>query len=267
MKTSLLPPTALPTVFANSEASTVKAMPGVRRAGAAVNPGLDEATWRLVQAIRAGGGQVLLAWGEAEQQSVAELTRLRLAHLQQSGERSARQHLARLQSVLAEQLAALSASGWRGERRAAACWRKIGPEIDELSQLLAAAIEPLNLARQARQAQAVRAQQAAAALARLLAQAENLGPQLAADAQVWLLDRQQSLLASQTLALELALLTDSEAEQLAHLIATIRQGVLLRLPAVLLQLGELPSGAHATRRYQLGEMLDQLIHFFRNPTP
>lgn len=266
MKTRPLP-TALPPVFALSQASTASALPGERRAAAAAGLGLDEASWRTLLAMRAGGSLAVQAWGEAEQQAVADLTSQRLAQLQGSGERLAQRHLARLQGLLGEQLAALSATGWRAGERAAACWQRSAPEIDELAGLLAGALPPLAQAQQNLLAQAAAARQAAADLAERIAQGESLASLLNEDMQQVLLSRQPALLASQVLSLELAALTALDAQRLASLAEAIRLGVLLRLPSVLALLGQICGRPSETRLFQLRENLNELIDTLRRTTP
>ncbi len=257
-------PTALPTVFAVSSTSTATALPGERRGGVTSISGLDETSWRALMAMRAGGNLALQAWGEAEQQAVADLASQRLTQLQASGERVVLRHLARLQNLLGEQLTALSASGWRAGQRAAACWQRIALEIDELAGLLADALPGLAQVQQNLLAQSAAARQAATALAERIAQGESLAAQLNDDMQPTIASRQQALLASQALGLELAALTEIDARRLASLAEAIRHCVLLRLPGVLLLLGQICGRPSETRLFQLRESLSELIDTFKN---
>lgn len=256
-----LPPAAVeaqarPTVFGALVSPSGGVLPGD-------DLSLDETAWRLRIAIQQSPDEAILRMGCVEQQALAALARQRLDDLECSGMQAATHHLARLQVLLGEVLEALSGEGRRATAKAGEVWRRIAPEVDELAVALRAALHKLESAERQSRERARQARRLAVDLTALLTASDGVLPGLR-EAEAGQFDnRRQSLLGSQLLAGDLAVLAESDGIRQETLAGKVRDGVLLHLPEVLVLLGESQPACTPTRRFQICEALEQLMTILR----
>lgn len=257
-------------------ASAPTALPGVVRCNAvspqdiqtrfpAENPALIAEVVALLVAPQPAPGDSAgwLAWGESSQRAVSSLIAARVAAGENAALRAAARHLARLHELFGEQAASFSGGSLLRPADPQRCWSRLRPEVEQLAAMLDRCLPELlalhrDAGQRSRTALSLRQSLRANGLA-----ADVLGSGLPEAARDLLLGRKASLLASEALLGEIVLQIDADQVHIESLLQQIRDGVLVRLPALLNALAAVPARPNETERFTLLEKLNDFVCFLQ----
>lgn len=214
-------------------------------------PSMDAASW--------------LNFGVHDQEAVAALVRQRLQLAQDPVVRTVTQHLRRMHDLLTGVLEAMQGGFMR--KPAAKVWAECQGEVQQLDATLSTADESLRQHMHALTALVAPARECAARLECSTYAAQYLLDHIDAEVGSLLLSRVTSLTGSQAMVKDHLIYLEQDLTQTQELTTLVLDGVLLKLPAVYIQLADLANKPSETQRFMTTEKLAEILHSLkRDPT-
>lgn len=253
-----------------AKAITPSALPGIRREGLDVPieelgaelPQASPEELRSAKGVLSGvvlepiSGAQWLEFGQAEQEELAFLVRARLEASQTAPGRTMTQHLTRLQNLLSDVLDSFEGGLFR--KSPEAVWQGCKQEVLQLETLLNNGIGELRKQLKGCEKQRTQVQALAGRIRATSLAAEYLCKKTADPSGV-LLSRVAALTSSQALLAEHLQHLENDITMVQELMSLVQAGVLVKLPAVYLQLATVTGKPTETQRFLAAEKLNDVL--------
>lgn len=203
--------------------------------------------------LPAAPGLRWIRFGEAAQDSLAQLVKQRLQLADAQPLRLVPLLLRQLHGKMADILEALQGGVFK--RSVARVWSEVAPEITLLEEQLRQSLPALASMSERWVELGEKTQAIQVKLCSLDMAATYLLDKVSAEVQPVLGTRSAAILASQALALEQLQLLEVDRRNLQELTVLVQDGILLKLPAVFAQLGQLHQPLNGTQRLLLSELV------------
>ena len=203
--------------------------------------------------LPAAPGLRWIRFGEAAQDSLAQLVKQRLQLADAQPLRLVPLLLRQLHGKMADILEALQGGVFK--RSVARVWSEVAPEITLLEEQLRQSLPALASMSERWVELGEKTQAIQVKLCSLDMAATYLLDKVSAEVQPVLGTRSAAILASQALALEQLQLLEVDRRNLQELTVLVQDGILLKLPAVFAQLGQLHQALNGTQRLLLSELV------------